>query len=82
MKRKTTVDREGEEDQPTAGGEVQARRRIIFDNDSDSENEVFFNTQANKRSKMSEMAELKIWFRAELDSNEHFHDSYFMVNFN
>ena len=43
--------------------EVSIRRKITFDSDSDSDQEVIFNTQAHKRKRMAkDLEELKVWF--------------------
>ena len=59
MKRKAA---EEESNDDTTLREVSVRKRINFDQESDSEEEVFFDTQAHKRRKMGkDTDELKIW---------------------
>ena len=49
--------------------ETNVRREINFEEDSDSETEVFRNTQAHKKRKMSkEVAELKVWMEEMFDN--------------
>ena len=38
------------------------KRKISFSSDSDSDSEIIFTKQANKRKKMSDKEELKLWF--------------------
>ena len=56
------ISRSIEENSPIIVG---AKRKISFSSDSESDDEVIFTKQANKRKKMSSQEELKVWFRKE-----------------
>ena len=48
---------------------TSTKRRLSFDSaESDSDTEIVFTQQANKRKRMSDKEEIKMWFREEFGS--------------
>ena len=56
------IDKNIEENSPI----VSTKRKLSFSEDTDSDDEIIFTKQANKRKKMSSKEEIKLWFREEI----------------